>query len=287
MSDTAWAENMAEDDAEPLEMDALDSHLPAPQVMEVLEDPGIGLLANGVGGRWRDIKASDKPGVWVDLRRWVDWLMIEYKLSKQTIPPCWYRHTDIVAELYAMRCAEEKTWEGTEPHNTAAFQFHPHLFAMFHRLSNKAGKCLNAGKHVEAASFTEFPADALPYDENDWAEFLVQETDTQTLERGTEDLWWRRRVELVDSSGELKPECSEPVLVPQRMPVPEVRLLATQKLIQMSNHVQVASTSFGKVHSSVWEFTNDPSQDVWQELEVSKEDRSDAGTAFDEGPEDE
>lgn len=285
--DSHWAENFAQDDTENIQMDDLGSKVPAPQVIAALEDRDIQTLPTGVGSRWRAILPENKLGVWVDLRQWVDWLITEYKISKQQIPPCWYRHTDITAELYAMRCAERKTWEGTEPQTTAAFQFHPHLYAMLQRLSNKAGKCLNTGKHVETSSFTDFAADTLPYDEADWAHFLVQETETQVLTRGDEDLWWRRRVELMDAQGTLVPQLSEPILVPKQGHHVEPKLETTQRLMETTTLVEVASTSYGMVNTSVWEFTKDPASNQWQELEISKEDRSDAGTAYEDGPEDE
>lgn len=285
--EAAQFDGLLGDESEPVEMELGGAMMPQPQVEEIFNDADVSELPSGVGVRWRAIDPADKMGVWADLRKWVDWLITEYKLSKQQIPPCWYRHTDIVAELYAMRCAEEKAWESNEPQNTAAFQFHPHLFSMIQRLSNKAGKCLNSNKHVDAASFTEFPAEVLPYDENDWSEFLVQETETQTLLRGDEDLWWRRRVELVSEIGELSKQNSDPIFVPQRGPVPALELRNTQKLMETTTHVHVASTSYGKVNTSVWEFTTDPASNKWHELEVSKEDRTAMGTAYEDGPEDE
>lgn len=285
--EAAKFDGLLEDESEPVEMEFGGATVPQPQVEEIFNDADAPEIPTEVGVRWRAIDPEDKAAVWVDLRQWVDWLITEYKISKQQIPPCWYRHTDITAELYAMRCAEEKAWDSEEPQNTAAFHFHPHLYAMLQRLSNKAGKCLNAGKHVETASFTDFAADTLPYDEADWAQFLVQETETQVLTRGDEDLWWRRRVELMDAQGELVPQMSEPILVPKQGHHVEVKLEATQRLMETTTLVEVASTSYGMVNTSVWEFTRDPASNQWQELEVSKEDRSDVGTAYEDGPGDE
>src|SRR5699024_2770994 len=54
-----------------------------------------------LGMRWREIPEADQPAAWNGLRAWVDWLIKEYRLPTAVVPPCWYKHPDITAELYA------------------------------------------------------------------------------------------------------------------------------------------------------------------------------------------
>lgn len=54
-----------------------------------------------LGMRWREIPEVDQPAAWNGLRAWVDWLIKEYRLPTAVVPPCWYKHPDITAELYA------------------------------------------------------------------------------------------------------------------------------------------------------------------------------------------
>src|SRR5699024_11597452 len=82
------------------------SSTPLPEYL----DPGIAEELAGemvpvwFGTRWRDIPVEDQPYAWNGLRQWVDWLVKEYRLPTAVVPPCWYRHTDVVAEVYAALC---------------------------------------------------------------------------------------------------------------------------------------------------------------------------------------
>lgn len=260
---------------------------PVPQEMLELDVSSFEEAVPGLGTRWRAIDPEDLSGVWQDLRNWVDWLVVEYDISKQQIPSCWYRHRQVVAELYAMRCAEWKVWESNEPQTNAAFQFHPHLASMLQRLSNLVGKCNTNGKHVEEQSYGDLPSGVLTYDEDDWAQFLTSQTQTQVLPRESTDLWWRRRLEMKDRDGTITTHYSEPLNVTAKKASPEQKLRPTQVLSATNQYVQVASTSQGgQLHESVWECAPNPESTEWKELEISKEDQSLADDSHELGPED-
>lgn len=54
-----------------------------------------------MGTRWREIEAEHQWEAWNTLRRWVDWFVAEYRLVTSVVPRCWYKHSDLTAELYA------------------------------------------------------------------------------------------------------------------------------------------------------------------------------------------
>lgn len=55
--------------------------------------------------RWRDLPAEERPAKWDELREFVVWIAERYAIQKNEIPPCWFRHGDLVEELSALRSA--------------------------------------------------------------------------------------------------------------------------------------------------------------------------------------
>lgn len=241
------------------------------QNMAELHDDTIISQPAGLGDRWREISPEDLPEIWKDLRQWVDWLVVEYAISKQSIPPCWYRHRNIVAELYAMRVAELAVWTNDGPQTTAAFQFHPHLYSMIARLSNIAGACISAKKHVEDVGYGELAPNALVYDESDWDKFIVSTTDKQVLPRAEEGTYWRRRVQFTTPDGEVRELATDPLLVGARLNGPG-ESLETIRVIQTSTEeVVVSNVAQGhEILLSTWESSNTP-EGPWEELTIAQE----------------
>lgn len=252
------------------------------QNMPELSDEGISQQPDGLFQRWRSIEPEQMPAIWQDLRAWVDWLIAEYGITKQAIPSCWYRHRPIVAELYAMRCAEEAVWASDGPQTTAAFQFHPYLYAMLQRLSNFAGKCLSAKKHVEEQGFGNLAPNSLSYDEADWNDFMLSQTQKQTLPRDEkETVYWRRVVEYIDAEGETRTLTSEILPVGARKKGLEPQIMPLQILALQQDEVLVANTvQVPFLARSVWESSKDQQQ--WEELETSIENLADGIEAVDE-----
>lgn len=108
---------------------------PLPYVDQDVAEELVGDSApTWLGMRWREIPEADQPAAWNGLRAWVDWLIKEYRLPTAVVPPCWYKHPDITAELYAGMNMEYKVWEEQAPSLSPMMFWHTNLQQMIHRL---------------------------------------------------------------------------------------------------------------------------------------------------------
>jgi hypothetical protein len=64
----------------------------------------------GVTHRWRDMSSEQAEVVWQSLFDWVRWFVATYQLTTSVVPDCWWRHSEIVAELYALQRAEAESF---------------------------------------------------------------------------------------------------------------------------------------------------------------------------------
>lgn len=157
-----------------------------------------------LGSRWRDLPQESMPQVWRWLRGWVDWLVEAHCISVDEIPPCWFRHQDIVEELWGAANAEYQAWEATTPTMTPMTAWHFHLRMMRDRLNGRAKECVGQGSHVPAHSFRPgVGPSVLAVDEADWAAHLAEITDAQPaeVEAGQMPRLWRMCA--VDDRGEV------------------------------------------------------------------------------------
>lgn len=156
-----------------------------------------------LGVRWREIPVEDQPTAWNGLRRWVDWCVEEYRLPTAVVPPCWYRHSDIVAELYAAMSMEYKVWEEQVPSLSPMMFWHTNLQQMIYRLreaGTNAG-CANNGRHKEDTTVDGRLPYKLIYDENDWNDHVNITVTRQQLDRPAQGTMYYR-AGLVDRDGE-------------------------------------------------------------------------------------
>lgn len=222
--DTIWGTSTKDDDgwafdtASDSDSSGFETFL-APEV-EDAEADGPGLL----GRRWRDVEdAAEKRQLWIELRRWVDWLYREHSFSKNEIPPCWFRHSDITAELYAAMCAEYKVWEEGAPSTQPFSTWLPYLASMRERIKNKADRCIAENKHVPPHSFNGVPAGRIVYDEGSWQSHLLEVEAEETVEIGESGSW---RFSVRDENGEV--HSSEPVQVKAVKPEVHVEVEAAE-----------------------------------------------------------
>lgn len=155
-----------------------------------------------MGTRWREIEAEHQWQAWNHLRRWVDWFVAEYRLGTSIVPACWYRHTDVTAELYAAMCMECKVWDEQAPGLGPMMMWHPHvemMTARLRRMVDEAG-CTKTGRHKDPESYGNRGAYELDYDETDWTRWAATEREEELIERPTEGVKYVR-AKVVDSDG--------------------------------------------------------------------------------------
>lgn len=156
-----------------------------------------------LGMRWREIPPELQQEAWVGLRRWVDWLIAEFKINKSVIPACWFRHSEIVAELHAAMNLEYKAWEEGAPTVNPMWMWLPQLQAMMMRLRGfvgELGDCAN-GNHKEPS------LERREYDETLWEETVFARTETKSLDRpATAGEATFVKVRVVDDNGEIVQE---------------------------------------------------------------------------------
>lgn len=202
----------ADDDVDPSDLDALLAKITDPeQVYENTSaapyvDAGLMGLAEETGWpewlgmRWREIPVELQQDAWVGLRRWVDWLIGEFKITKSVIPPCWFRHSEIVAELHAAMNLEFKAWEEGAPTVNPMWMWLPQLQSMMMRLRGYVEELPGCGdgQHQEPEEVKR------DYDEALWEATVFTRTESKTVERPTEtDSATFVRVRVVDDNGEL------------------------------------------------------------------------------------
>lgn len=175
MAGNAWLDD--EDDDWLEQAPGSENEVPGSPMPELDPDIEAALAADGppewMGVRWRDIPAGQQWDAWNGLRRWVDWLIREYRLTTSDVPACWYRHPDLTAELYAAMCMEYKVWEEEAPGLAPMMMWHPNLAQMRTRLkemTHEAG-CVQNGRHKEPVAYSgTVGAYELDYNEDDWIE---------------------------------------------------------------------------------------------------------------------
>ncbi|SMX91340.1 hypothetical protein BI49514_02390 [Brevibacterium iodinum ATCC 49514] len=204
----------SEEEVDPSDLDALLERVTRPDQVyenttESYLDPGLMGLAEEpeypawLGLRWREIPVELQQEAWVGLRRWVDWLIAEFKINKAVIPGCWFRHSEIVAELHAAMNLEYKTWEEGAPTVNAMWMWLPQLQQMMMRLREQVkelGSCAD-GQHKEPDPVQR------DYDEDLWERTVFTRVETKTVERPGADAEAEYvRVRVVDDNGEIVSE---------------------------------------------------------------------------------
>ncbi|ALO66725.1 hypothetical protein AS189_09710 [Arthrobacter alpinus] len=98
---------------------------------EILQRPPDGLEAPTY--RWRELDRVSAPKAWTALSGWVSWFVATYRLTSSVVPDCWWRHSELVAELYALQKAELSSYTPTDP-GFGPLGFHERLPLAIERL---------------------------------------------------------------------------------------------------------------------------------------------------------
>ncbi|WP_315913265.1 hypothetical protein [Arthrobacter sp. lap29] len=83
--------------------------------------------------RWRDLDRITSPKAWKALNGWVSWFVATYRLTTSVVPDCWWRHSELVAELYALQKAEMASYTPADP-GFGPLGFHERLPLAIERL---------------------------------------------------------------------------------------------------------------------------------------------------------
>jgi hypothetical protein len=146
---------------------------PSAIALEIDEEvPEQAKLPDGFGQHFRTMDAFQYAAVMRYVREWVEWLRLEFALTTGELPACWFQHSDIRYELYAMCIAEYKVWASGETTTMPAFAFLPQLDQMRNRLRGRSDRCNVARMHVEA-EMSPFVVD-----EEAWADQLRRVSST-------------------------------------------------------------------------------------------------------------
>lgn len=102
--------------------------------------------------RWRDLDSTTAPKAWRALSGWVSWFVATYRLTTSVVSDCWWRHTEIVAELYALQKAELASYTAADP-GFGPLGFHERLPLAIERLrlETRTIGCVGLQAHREAS----------------------------------------------------------------------------------------------------------------------------------------
>lgn len=117
---------------------------------ELLEGPPGGL--GNPTYRWRDLDRVSAPKAWRELSGWVSWFAATYRLTTSVVPDCWWRHPELVAELYALQKAELASYTPTDP-GFGPLGFHERLPLAIERLrlETRTIGCVGLQAHRETS----------------------------------------------------------------------------------------------------------------------------------------
>ncbi|MDP9999002.1 hypothetical protein [Pseudarthrobacter sulfonivorans] len=108
--------------------------------------------SKNVTRRWREMTPEQSQEVWGSLFSWVRWLVATYQLTTSVVPDCWWRHPEIVAELYALQRAELASYTTDDP-GFGPLAFHerlPHAVERL-RVHTRTAGCVGLQVHKEPA----------------------------------------------------------------------------------------------------------------------------------------
>ncbi|WP_270242087.1 hypothetical protein [Kocuria marina] len=267
------------DDLSPASEVSVEEMQHAPQ-REAYVDPAVAQAQaedewpSWLGARWRDVPEESRAEAWTWLRSWVDWLVRVHHVSQDRIPRCWYRHSDVVEELWAAANAEAQAWESTGPTMTPMTTWHFHLQMMLDRLVGRAQQCVASKHHVEAPTYVEGrAAHALEVDEADWAAHMATVVDMQpvVISAGAPSASWRMCA--VDVDGQVYSSTPVTVGPSEALVVPTVRDPKLAGTDEEGNALLVSSVvaGTGRIRETWWETSGDGSE--WEAVVTSRVNR--------------
>lgn len=116
--------------------------------LQSLQEPAEGTSGSSRFA-WRSLSARQAETLWRQVADWVGWLRGRYPLARQ-IPPCWWRHPELVEELTALWLAWREAYVEKSAPLTAAIDWHDRWLPGFLRRIGTGGWNLACeGEHKE------------------------------------------------------------------------------------------------------------------------------------------
>jgi hypothetical protein len=91
--------------------------------VEQLQDEVSSTDAESAPWTWRSLTGAAAARQWHELAEWVGWVRGRYPLARQ-IPPCWWRHPELVEELTALWLAWKDAYATKHAHLAAPADWH-------------------------------------------------------------------------------------------------------------------------------------------------------------------
>lgn len=162
----------------PFDDDAADTLFGDLATGELLDGPPGGLVDPTY--RWRDLDHVSAPKAWRALARWVSWFVATYRLTTSVVPDCWWKHPELVAELYAMQKAEAASFTPTDP-GFGPLGFHERLPLAIERLRLETRTIGCVGLQIHR----EISPRVLPTDDSEFLAWTTEPHQTASGNSGT------------------------------------------------------------------------------------------------------
>ena len=117
---------------------------------------------------WRTLPPQEARAAWGELRAWVEWFTVRYRISESVVPVCWFKHGQLVEELSALHIAHTVAFH-TSDAGFGPIGWHERLSLTIPRLARAyAGGCSRGHDPFKPRSWTTV------VDEQDWDAWTSQ-----------------------------------------------------------------------------------------------------------------
>ena len=101
---------------------------------------------------WRRLTDADARAAWNDLRAWVEWFVLRYRVPESTVPACWWKHGHLVEELSALHISHTAAFDASDA-GFGPIGWHERLSLAMPRLTRAyAGGCSNGHRDITPRS---------------------------------------------------------------------------------------------------------------------------------------
>jgi len=117
---------------------------------------------------WRTLTNAEARAAWKELRAWVEWFTVRYRISESVVPACWYKHGQLVEELSALHIAHTAAFDPSDA-GFGPIGWHERLSIALPRLTRAyAGGCSRGHDPLKPRSWTGV------VDEQEWDAWTSQ-----------------------------------------------------------------------------------------------------------------